>query len=274
MRGFEPYSLVDGFKRLLGKIEYRKQIEKDINDFLKNKKELDTDPNSLVALEKLGELLVSRNYYRRKYAELFKKEFKNVGHLGSDFFRAEKGKETFIEIIRKVAFRRDIAAKKARDLLEELSQKSIKDWTEHLHTLSQNSEGSEILGLKGRDIYLRDMGYLDRVPMDIHEMRFIIRTGIYHLCSRNLFDPLKKEDLQSAMINFCKEYLSGLSILGIDVSTSPGIVDLIIWYHCADPPDGFRICAVEPKCLENADACSLSRACLFFNMITGRSTPK
>ena len=274
MEAFDTNNLVDGFKRLLNKIEYKQRIERDINDFLKNKKELDKDPDSMVALKKLGELIASRNYYRRKYAELFKEEFERVEHLDSGFFRTEKGKEILVEIIRKVAFRQDIAEKKTRDLLKELGQKSIRDWTEHIHTLSQSGEGSEILGPKGRDIYLRDMGYLDRVPMDIHEMRFIIKTGIYHLCSRSLFDPLKKDDLQSAMVNFCREYLLGLSIHGIDLSRNPGIVDLIIWYHCADPPDGFSICAIKPKCLEKEDICPLSRACLFFTMKTKRSAPK
>jgi hypothetical protein len=263
MKDFNSNFLVNGFKQLLDKVEYRKQIEKDINDFLRNKKELDKDPNSLVALEKLGELIASRNYYRRKYAKLFREEFKKIEHSGSGFFSTNKGKQKFLGTIRKVAFQKDDAVKKVHALLEELSQKSIREWTEDLHTLSQNGKGDKILGQKGRDIYLRDMSYFDRVPMDIHEMRFIIRTGIYHLCSRSLFNPLEKDDLQDAMVNFCKEYLSGLSISGINLSKSPGIVDLVIWYHCADPPDGFSICAVEPRCLERKDVCPLSKACLF-----------
>ena len=263
MKAFNPMSLVEGLEQLINESRYRKQIEKDIKDFLENKKALDKNPDSMTALKKLGELIASRNYYRRKYAKLFSKEFKKIERSRSGFFRTNKGKQKFLGIFGKVAFQKDDALKKAHALLEELSRKSIKEWTEDLHTLSQNGEGDEILGPKGRDIYLRDMSYFDRIPMDIHEMRFIIRTGIYHLCSRNLFNPLEKDDLQDAIVNFCKEYLSGLSVSGIDLSKSPGIVDLVIWYHCADPPDGFSVCAVEPRCLEKKDVCALSKACLF-----------
>jgi hypothetical protein len=266
VKSLEPNNLADGFRRLISKIEYREQIEKDINSFLENKKELLRDPDSPAAFEKLGELIASNNYYRRNYAEVFKKNLKETAYSDTGSFRTEKGRETIMGILKRFSFRQDMALKKMHDLLDELSQKSIKDWTENLHVLSQNGGGSEILGPKGRDIYLRDMGYLDRVPMDIHEMRFIIRTGIYHICSKNLFDPLEKDDLQNAIVIFCNEYLSGLSISGIDLSKSPGIVDLIIWYHCADPPDGFSICAVKPKCLEKSNTCPLSPACLFFNM--------
>jgi hypothetical protein len=263
MKVFTANNLTKGFKKLLEKTEYKKQIEKDISDFLKNKKELIKNPDSTVALQKLGELIASRNYYRSKYAKLFLEEFKKIENLGAGSLRTNKGKQKFLRIIRKVAFQKDDAVKKIHALLEELNQKSLREWTEDLHTLSLSGKGDKILGPKGRDIYLRDMGYFDRVPMDIHEMRFIIRTGIYHLCSRSLFDPLEKDDLQEAMVNFCKEHLSGLRISGINLSKSPGVVDLIIWYHCADPPDGFSICAVEPKCLKKKSACPLSTACLF-----------
>jgi len=271
MKKFNPNDLVKGFRRLLNNAQYRKQIEKDVKNFLKNRKALDKDTDSIFAIRKLGELIASRNYYRRKYAELFNEEFKKIEHLNSDFFRTTKGKQMLIDIIRKVSFQKKSAENKIRVLLEELKEKSLKDWTKNLHTLSQNGKGNEILGPKGRDIYLRDMGYLDRVPMDIHEMRFIIRTGIYHLCSKDMFDPLEKDDLQNAIVNFCKEYLPGLNVLGIELSKSPGIVDLIIWYHCADPPDGFSVCAVEPKCLESENNCLLSRGCLFFTMRTGKT---
>ncbi|TET19846.1 hypothetical protein E3J74_05105 [Candidatus Bathyarchaeota archaeon] len=260
---FDPSNLASGFKQLINKIEYKRQVEKDVIAFLGNKRGLDKAPDSMVALEKLGELIASNNYYRSKYAKFFRDEFEKIELLMPGFFRKEKGKETLINIIRNVAFRPDMAEKKMHSLLKELSRKSIQEWTSHLHDLSQNGKGSKILGPKGRDIYLRDMGYLDRVPIDIHEMRFIIRTGIYHLSSRSLFDPLKKDDLQDAMVCFCREHLVGMRVYDIDLSKSPGVVDLIIWYHCADAPDGFSVCAAKPKCLEKKGVCPLSEACLF-----------
>ena len=263
MEIFDPDSLANSFQQLIDKTEYRTQIEKDITAFLGNKTELDKNPDSMVALKKLGELIASNNYYRRKYAKLFKDEFKKIEHLMAGFFRKEKGKETLINIIRNVAFRSDIAEKKMCSLLEELGQTSIREWTSHLHELSQNRKGAKILGPKGRDIFLRDMGYLDRAPIDIHEMRFIIRTGIYHLSSRSLFDPLQKDALQDALVCFCREHLAGIRVHNLDLSESPGVVDLIIWYHCAGTPGGFSVCAAKPKCLETKGACPLSETCLF-----------
>ena len=265
METFNPDNLASGFKHLLEDADYRRSIEKNVNDYLENKEKLATDPDSMVALGKLGELIASNNYYRGKYAELFRKEFESAEQLESGFFTIEKSKKILKDIIGKVAFRPDIAKKKVSVLLKELKQKSVREWTRQLYILSLKGRGTEILGPKGRDIYLRDMGYLDRVPVDIHEMRFIIRTGIYHHCSRNLFDPLKKGDLQNALVIFCKDHLRGLSVHDLDLSKNPGIADLIIWHHCADPP-GLGICAAKPKCLEKKTICPLSEACLFSTM--------
>lgn len=263
MQTFDPSNLRYGFEQLLQKNEYRKNIENDINDILKNKSRLDNDPNFIGAIEKLGELIASRSYYRRRPAERFREEFnKRIKLSRSDFFKTKEGQEILTDIVRETATMKDDAVREIQNLLAKLNSQSIKGWTEHLYALSKKGK-TEVLGEKGRDNYLRDMGYFDRVPIDVHEMRFVIRTGIYHCCSRDMFDPLKKGDLQNALVNFCNRFLSGLEVSDVDLSKSPGIVDLIIWYHCADPPLGFSICAAKPRCLEDKATCPFSDACFF-----------
>lgn len=189
---FNPANLRSGFEELLGKNEYKERIKADLNRFMKNKEELEKDPDYIGAIEKIGELIASNNYFRPWPVGLFIENFdKRVRPLGSNFFRTQQGQDTLIEIIESVAIKRETAVRKIKEILTELKSKSVKDWNKTLYAQSQKGEETN-LGPKGRDIYLRDMGYLDRVPIDTHEMRFILRTGIYHLCSQREFDPLKK----------------------------------------------------------------------------------
>ncbi|KXA90830.1 hypothetical protein AKJ57_03530 [candidate division MSBL1 archaeon SCGC-AAA259A05] len=120
------------------------------------------------------------------------------------------------------------------------------------------------MGEKERDLYLRDVGYLDRIPIDKHEMRFILRTGIYHSCSRDSFDPLEKEDLQNSLKVFCKEYLDGVYFKNLKLSENPTIVDKIIWYHCAKSSPALNVCGSRPKCLKDYQSCPFTGGCLFF----------
>lgn len=265
MGAFDVANLRRGFEQLLEKKEYKEKIERDIHDFLVNRNGLERDHYYIEAIRKLGELISSVNYFRRKNAETFRRDFnRQVRPAGSNFLNTEKGRRRLIDIVvRNATMRRGVAEGKIYRLLEELGSKSIKQWTEELYILSKKGKKT-ILGPKGRDLYLRDMGYFDRIPIDIHEMRFILRTGIYHCCSTDSFDLLKKEDLQEALVNFCKEHLAGLEFHDVDLSKSPGIVDLIIWYHSADTKSGgFSVCAAKPKCIDEKSICRFSEACLF-----------
>ena len=209
-------------------------------------------------------MISSVNYFSNANARSFRKDFDaHIRPLGTGFLSTDKGRQSYIDtVVRNAALREDVAERKIRRILSELESKSIKDWIEELYVLSKKGKKT-VLGPKGRDLFLRDMGYFDRIPIDIDEIRFIIRTGIYHCCSKNSFDPLEKEDLQDALANFCREHLE-LQFHDVDLSKSPGIVDLVIWYHSADPNSGgFSVCAAKPKCLDGKDICPFSKACLF-----------
>jgi hypothetical protein len=137
-----------------------------------------------------------------------------------------------------------------------LKVKSIQDFTAELYELAKKGQ-SIVLGEKGRDNYLRDYGYFDRIPMDRHEMRFILRTGIYTCCPPNESDPLNKKHLQRGLADFCGTYLKGKRIQGIDLGEAPGIVDFFIWYYCSR--EGYNICGNIPKCKK----CDLNGSCFY-----------
>jgi hypothetical protein len=133
--------------------------------------------------------------------------------------------------------------------------KNLKDFTESLYIQRKNGEKSEILGNKGADHYLRGVGYFDIIPIDLHERRFLIRTGIWHLFNVKDQDPTDMRSLQYALSEFCLHYLKGNPIEGIDLEVSPGIVDLLIWSYCSD--QGYNICGKVPKC----SSCKLETTC-------------
>jgi hypothetical protein len=147
---------------------------------------------------------------------------------------------------------------RAKDSIQRLltGYSSLRQFTEELYALALQGK-SDVLGEKGRDNYLRDFGYWDRIPIDRHEMRFIIRTGIYHLFSvREKNDPLEKGSLHYSLAFFCDLYLRGKAIEGIELSNAPGIVDTFIWSYCAE--NRYAICGSTPRCQD----CQLSDSCL------------
>jgi len=154
--------------------------------------------------------------------------------------------------------------KKTSELIDQLQNTTIRGWTEKLYNLAREDK-TEILGEKGRDNYLRDFGYFDRVPMDRHEMRFIVRTGIYHNYStRDRSDSLERSHLQTALANFCRIELAGFEVDEInntlnrrlDLGHAPGVVDLFVWYFCS--PRLYAVCTKKPRC----EGCLLREPCM------------
>jgi hypothetical protein len=133
--------------------------------------------------------------------------------------------------------------------------KNLKDFTENLYIQRKNGEKSEILGDKGADHYLRGVGYFDIIPIDLHERRFLIRTGIWHLFNVKNQDPTDIRSLQDALNQFSLHYLKGKLMEGIDLGVSPGIVDLLLWSFCSD--QRYNICGKVPKC----SGCKLEKTC-------------
>jgi endonuclease III len=135
----------------------------------------------------------------------------------------------------------------------------LKRWTENERLENFKLKFQSLLdeagiGRKGRDNILRDCGYIECIPIDIHEQRFLIRTGIFHRYSTlENSDPTDYHHLANALRNFCKKELNGLKIDDINLADAPGVVDMIIWYFSQERTKqeiSLKICAKRPRCNE------------------------
>jgi hypothetical protein len=231
------------------------EIKRDISSFVNRRGKLDTEPDCLDALRLLVELLVTDAWYYKKPAGFDSYMNSFLARHGEGIRKVEARNE-LVTLIDKLGPPR--IRNRAKDSIQKLltDYSSLKQFTEQLYALALQDK-SDVLGEKGRDNYLRDFGYWDRVPIDRHEMRFIIRTGIYHAFSvRDRNDPLEKGSLQHSLAFFCDVYLGGKPIEGIELSNAPGIVDIFIWSYCAK--ERYAICGSTPRCHD----CQLSDSCL------------
>ena len=120
--------------------------------------------------------------------------------------------------------------------LKDLDRK-LKQWhkSERLdkfeHEFERILEEKAKIGRKGIENIIRDCGYMKRIPIDIHEQRFLVRTGIFHkYSSLKRADPTKYDHLAEALRRFCEEELKEIKLNGIILSDAPSVVDFIIWY--------------------------------------------
>jgi len=229
------------------KDKYGKEIKEDLRKLRKRKESLLKDPDDLEVLKEIIKI-IKTNSWRLRLSKNFEKKWLDFVTRHGKNFRTKEAMEDLIKLVGK---RRKESIKKL------LSYPTLRDFTKNLYKLAKEGK-TEVIGEKGRDDYLRDFGYWDRVPMDRHEMRFIIRSGIYHACSTPYkSDPLNKEDLQNSLVNFCTRYLSGFIIDEIDLGKAPGVVDIFIWSFSAE--NRYNICRATPKC----DICKFKGFCLY-----------
>lgn len=129
----------------------------------------------------------------------------------------------------------------------------IRNWIESLR------KGEIYIGLKTKDEFLKEIGFLEHIPIDRYYPPFLARTGllIQYLSTshkdpgkfmRGLADKECYEAYKDMMVNLCRNNLKGLKYRGLDLSMNPGIVDMAIWRHCARAKEAFDICGKEPHC--------------------------
>lgn len=247
------------FRELLNS-RFGESIRENIREFREDMTEIEANANYPKALGRVLELLITNSWYYptpKGYKQKFKKYIKRHGDRG---FTTTEGKEELLSLVKGFSPR---SVSKTSKLIKQLQNTTIRGWTEKLYDLARQNK-KQILGQKGRDNYLRDFGYFDRAPMDRHEMRFIVRTGIYHNYSaRDKFDPLERSHLQTALANFCEIELASFEVEEInnilneklDLGKHPGMVDLFVWYFCS--PRLYAVCTKKPKCEE----CTLKECC-------------
>lgn len=227
--------------------KFANDVKDQLHDCRNNKNILEKDPDSLDALRMIIELLKTSGYHFKRPENFNNKMDTFIKEHGTNF-RTSMAKNELIMLV----------GENRRSNIEQLlNYQTIKDFTTHLHTLSMQGK-KEVLGKKGRDDYLRTFGYWDRIPMDIHEKRFIIRSGIYHTHSaRDKNDPFEEGSLHDALTRFCSVHLKGKVVEGIDLGDAPGIVDIFIWQYSAE--ERYNICGKIPNCHE----CTLKSVCLY-----------
>ena len=261
---FEIVNLAEEFKNTIHWMlenDNEDVIKKFLMTLIQNKKELIQNPNNFEALKDIVDLIVtqSRYYNQRKNFEDEMTTF--FSRFGTNY-KEPNAQYELIRIVEKIAPPRinDNAKIKIQNLLIYLNDLTIQQFSELLYSSTKGGQNNiKVLGEKGRDNYLRDFGYWDRIPMDRHEIRFILRSGIYHACSENNNnDPLEKSSLHNALANLCSNYFKAFSINGIDLGNAPGIVDVFIWWFSAKE-ENYNICGSVPNCIK----CPLNNVCLY-----------
>jgi len=226
---------------------YAQKVIDDLQHIQNNKILIEKDHNSVEAL-KFIIVAIRTNSWRLKKPEGLDSGIDSFVSKYNDEFRTSSAIEDLIALV---------GNRRKKNIDQLLAYPTLKDFTDKLYDLAKKGK-TEVLGEKGRDNYLRDFGHWDRIPIDRHEMRFIIRTGIYHACSRNeKSDHLEKSDLQDALTRFCTKFLNGYQVQAIELGNAAGIVDVFIWSFSAE--DRYNICGATPKCKK----CNLIRVCLY-----------
>ncbi|TCO81307.1 hypothetical protein EV699_109149 [Plasticicumulans lactativorans] len=119
---------------------------------------------------------------------------------------------------------------------------SVKRWLEQVRT------GHTLIGKgapKVRSNLLKQTGYLDEAPVDVHVERFVRRVvGVHLTCDRRGERELKA---------LCSTHLNGLRYREYDLGTSVGVLDKLIRIHCSPDKDEYGIsysdiCGVTPRC--------------------------
>ncbi len=105
------------------------------------------------------------------------------------------------------------------------------------------------------------MGYFDRVPVNIHERRLILRTDIALTYGPLNKDPAQPEFYSEALTRYCRETLKNVELDGIPLESAPGILDWAIWYFSCEreSKDCKALCASSPKC----NVCPIKNVCLY-----------
>jgi len=155
---------------------------------------------------------------------------------------------------------------------------SLKRWVDVLYSLAtadrdepwkkhEYFKGIRGLGRKSVDIILRDMGYFDRVPVDIHERRFLLRTDIAVVYGPLDKDPTLPAFYSEALTTYCKENLKDISLEGISLESAPGVVDWAIWYFSCSSKEETKEKSLKCKAICSSSArcgkCPIRDLCLY-----------
>lgn len=141
----------------------------------------------------------------------------------------------------------------------------LKEW---IRSLQKNETN---IGQKTKDDFLKEIGLLQYFPIDRYYPPFLARTGLLFqyletskndpgIFMRGLSDKECYNAYKNMMIRLCEDNLNGLKYGSLDLSENPGIVDMIIWRHCASKDSGgFEVCGKDPDCSK----CKVKKLCRY-----------
>lgn len=265
-----------GFKKLVE--EYGQAVTEKINECLQLKHNIENRNLSLDFRKEVFRTIINQIILQGRSADVTDKIMEEIEEEKSfkdgkiewlpKYFLDEEAEGT--KILRQGP-KKLISNKKKEKIIEiskQLRFQPITDWIVDLH--NRRRRGKTCMGPKSDDDFLKGHGFFDRVPIDVHSKRFLFRTGILHYYSKKeQHNPSKffstnyykqYEVFQDALVSFCRDSLSGMEVGGFNLAENPGVVDLIIWRHCAESEKhGCRnICGDQPKC----DKCCFKDSCL------------
>ncbi len=266
---------------VLGVLGYDNIMEfvlRDLRWALNNRNSLEQESYPREILGYLVEVIITRGFWRMWPKHHLIKRLKSLGFTVVDD-RIVVGLEEFDQLLRAVNDLFNETRKRYWQesllSLQALSKGlrkagSLKKWINTLYIIISNGnewrkheyfKGIKGLGRKSVELILRDMGYFDRIPVDIHERRFTLRTGIALIYGPSNKDPIQPEFYSEALKRYCKENLRDIELEGISLESAPGILDWAIWYFSCEKEskDCRAICSSNPKC----DKCPIRDMCLY-----------
>lgn len=239
-----------------------------IHSFKINRKSLEDGGFPDEALTSIVKIILTRSYWRPIYWK----------RLGLNTVTYEMLKNGTIEGLVHSKLNNGRMRKTVLNSLQAFTEQlekfgALKEWTEERYNYVVRGKEDPYLkelkgvGLKGRDNMLRDLGYFDRAPIDRHEVRFMVRVGIFHkYAPRNANITGRTgewyKSIHKTLSDFAGQELRGVEIENINLADSPGIVDMVIWYFCCskESQNCLSICGSNPKC----DECPIRNHCLFY----------
>jgi len=251
------------------------KVKRTVEDLKRKKECLDKDPYCSEVFEELIVAVVTQGYYFKRFDEKLRIGLRKLtSKYGVRGLLEGKGREELLRFIKNSVNERVLTRTKAlvkvRYVLDSLKCITLREWVKiELKDFKGDltEQGLRLLGDKGLNDFLKTAGCWDKVPIDINEQRFIIRTGIYLAHPEpQKFDPTDKSFLREALKTFASKYLKDKTIAGIDLGENPGVLDAFIYTYCSSR-EGLGICAREPKC-NKEKPCKIREACLHFILTT------
>ncbi|MFX0136517.1 MAG: hypothetical protein ACFFDN_22950 [Candidatus Hodarchaeota archaeon] len=231
-------------------------ISDEIHSYNKTKMKLNEGGFPDEALTFISRIILTRSYWRPKYWE----------RLGLTIVTYENLKNGTIERLVQSKLKNGSLKNTFLNSLQAFIKQlegynSLKEWSDerHYYTIIGKEDPyiKELkgVGMKGRDNMLRDLGYFDRAPIDRHEVRFLVRTGIFHKYAPKNADITGTvvewyEGIHNTLSEFARQELIGVETENISLANAPGIVDMVIWRFCCSKEDinCMGVCGSNPKC--------------------------